>query len=120
MKNKILALLVSISLMLPCCNVVLPLCIVYAADSNASNAAYRMEPLKQKLAALGEKDIDAATGRFSDLGKHWSREYAGKLAAIEIISTLSVMVMCFCLIAIGCHCRESCNQLNTLPQNIFK
>lgn len=58
---------------------------VYAADAGATTAAYRVEPLKEKLAAITEADILKSAGRFPDVAKHWAKTSIGKLTAIEVI-----------------------------------
>jgi len=59
---------------------------VYAADARTTTAAYMVEPLKEKLAAMSEADILKSAGRFPDIAKHWAKTSIGKLAAIDIIS----------------------------------
>lgn len=56
------------------------------ADENDTEIGYRVKPLTDRLASLSQSDRDRALSRFSDMKKHWSREYIGKLAALEIIS----------------------------------
>lgn len=57
-----------------------------AAASQANDAAYRVKPLQDKLAALSAAEIDAAVNAFSDMDFHWSRKEVGKLTCLEIIA----------------------------------
>lgn len=57
---------------------------VFAGEN--SEAAYRIKPLQDKLAALNAAEIDAALAAYSDMGFHWSRKVVGKLASLDIIA----------------------------------
>lgn len=43
-------------------------------------------PVIQKLADITSQDVNNAVNKFSDMASHWSREYVGKLALLEIIA----------------------------------
>lgn len=62
---------------------------VYAADGNSTNVSYMVDKLMEKLADVTQADVDKALGKFSDMGKHWSRQYVGKLAVLEIVQGMS-------------------------------
>lgn len=57
---------------------------VFAGEN--SEAAYRIKPLQDKLAALNAAEIDAALAAYSDMGFHWSRKVVGNLASLDIIA----------------------------------
>ena len=60
---------------------------VFASDeSNTTTTSYRVLPLINKLSAMTQEDIDKAVDKFTDMKKHWSRQYVGKLNGLEIIS----------------------------------
>ena len=59
---------------------------VFAADANISTAAYRVQPLREKLSGLTDSDKTKAADRFSDVPKHWARINIGKLTSLGIIS----------------------------------
>lgn len=62
---------------------------VFASDeSNTTTTSYRIAPLINKLSAMAQEDIDQAADKFTDMKKHWSRQYVGKLTGLEIISGL--------------------------------
>ncbi len=56
----------------------------YAAEENES--AYRVKPLQEKLAVLGDSDIDKKLLSYEDMGVHWSRREVGMLSCIDIIA----------------------------------
>ena len=56
----------------------------FAADQNTTSTSYRVAALQEKLSTLTQADIDNALKKFSDMGKHWSRKYAGILVALDI------------------------------------
>ncbi len=56
----------------------------FAAEEN--EAAYRVKPLQEKLAALVDTDIENALYLYGDMGSHWSRKEVGMLSYIYIIT----------------------------------
>lgn len=59
---------------------------VYAEDNNTTTLGYRIAPLQEKLSAITSEDIKKSLNKFTDMGKHWSRPYAGKLTNLQIIT----------------------------------
>lgn len=66
----------------------MPLCVIAGEMSEAdiNEAAMRIKPLQERLAALEQEDIERALAAYGDMGAHWSRREVGMLSCIEIIS----------------------------------
>ncbi len=57
-----------------------------AGDSGSSTTAYRIIPLQQQLSQMSTDVIGNYLNRFTDMGKHWSRQTVGKLTGLDIIA----------------------------------
>lgn len=57
----------------------------FAADTNTTSISYRVAAFKEKLSTMTQADIDIALSKFSDMDKHWSRPYVGRLTSLEIL-----------------------------------
>ncbi|MCX7921390.1 MAG: S-layer homology domain-containing protein [Clostridia bacterium] len=58
----------------------------YAAEPAAvTEIDYRISGLLDKLKSITPKMEEAALKKFSDMGKHWSRKFVGKLVILEIM-----------------------------------
>lgn len=57
----------------------------YAADENTTSTGYRISGLVEKLSLTTHETVETILAGFSDMKKHWSREFVGKLAALEIV-----------------------------------
>ena len=56
------------------------------AGGQESEAAYRVKPLQEKLAALTPEEITSAVDSYSDMKVHWGRREVGRLTCLEIIA----------------------------------
>lgn len=79
MKSKIISLILALIFLSSSVN-------VFASDESNTTTSYRILPLISKLSAMTQEGIDKAVDKFTDMKKHWSRQYVGKLTGLEIIS----------------------------------
>ncbi len=81
MIKRLIASLIAICLMLPSSTA-----IVFADQKDITSTDMRMQPLRDRLAAMTEKDKSDALGRFKDVSNHWGKEYIAKLSYLRIIN----------------------------------
>lgn len=52
----------------------------------SSETAMRMQSLKDKYYSLSQADLDLQIAKYTDVPKHWGKNYIAKLSALEIIA----------------------------------
>ncbi len=59
---------------------------VFADQKDVTTIDMQMQPLRDKLAAMTEKDKTDAVGKFKDVSGHWGKEYIAKLSYLRIVN----------------------------------
>lgn len=80
MIKRVITFLIAISILLP--NLTMA---VFADQKDVTTIDMQMQPLRDRLAAMTEKDKADAVGKFKDVSKHWGKEYIAKLSYLGIV-----------------------------------
>lgn len=81
MIKRVIASLIAICLLLPSYAVM-----VFADQKDVTTIDMQMQPLRDRLAAMSEKDKTDAAGKFKDVSNHWGKEYIAKLSYLRIVN----------------------------------
>ncbi len=81
MIKRVIASFIAICLLLPSYTVM-----VFADQKDVTTIDMQMQPLRDRLAAMTEKDKADAVGKFKDVFRHWGKEYIAKLSYLRIVN----------------------------------
>lgn len=81
MIKRLIASFIAICLLLPSYTVM-----VFADQKDVTTIDMQMQPLRDRLAAMTEKDKTDAFGKFKDVSNHWGKEYIAKLSYLRIVN----------------------------------